>query len=78
MEGGETARYAVEIEAVREDPAQCRDLRLLVTDPRLLERTGGIVQGAAYLELAVTRTHFVPVGLCRSGQGRSDNQRKCD
>ena len=45
VEGGGTARYAVEIEAVREDPAQYRDLRLVVTDSRLLERTGGIVQG---------------------------------
>lgn len=37
--------YAVEIEAVRFDREQCRDLRLVVTDPRLLAQTGGIVQG---------------------------------
>lgn len=43
--GDETVAYAVEIEAVRFDPEHCRDLRLVVTDPRLLERTGGIVQG---------------------------------
>ena len=35
----------MEIEAVRRDPTQCRDLRLVVTDPRLLAKTGGIVQG---------------------------------
>ena len=45
VEGSEPTRYSVEIEAVRLDPARCRDLRLLVTDPRLLSRTGGIVQG---------------------------------
>ncbi len=43
--GSEPQAYAVEIEAVREDPEQYRDLRLVVTDPRLLEQTGGIVQG---------------------------------
>ena len=43
--GQETARYTVELEAVRYDPDQCRDLRLVVTDPRLLAQTGGIVQG---------------------------------
>ena len=30
---------------MRLDPEQCRDLRIVVTDPRLLEQTGGIVQG---------------------------------
>ena len=45
IEGGEPRSYAVEIEAVRFDPGQCRDLRLRVTDPRLLAQTGGIVQG---------------------------------
>ena len=43
--GSEVVHYAVEIEAVRFDPEHCRDLRLVVTDPRLLEQTGGIVQG---------------------------------
>ncbi len=43
--GSEVRRCAVEIEAVRFDPEHCRDLRLKVTDPRLLEQTGGIVQG---------------------------------
>ena len=42
---GEPERYSVEIEAVRLDKARCRDLRIRVTDPRLLEITGGIVQG---------------------------------
>ena len=45
VEGSEVQRYAVEIEAVRFDPERCRDLRIVVTDPRLLETTGGIVQG---------------------------------
>ena len=45
LEDGQTRRYSVEIEAVRLDAEQCRDLRLVVTDPRLLELTGGIVQG---------------------------------
>ena len=45
VEGQTAERYRVEIEAVRRDPAQCRDLRLVVTDPRLLAKTGGIVQG---------------------------------
>lgn len=45
IDGDETQRYAVEIEAVRLDTDHCRDLRLVVTDPRLLEKTGGIVQG---------------------------------
>ncbi len=45
VEGSETERYAVEIEADRFDPEHCRDLRPVVTDPRLLERTGRIVQG---------------------------------
>ena len=43
--GCEVTAYAVEIEAVRFDPEHCRDLRLVVTDPRLLDLTGGIVQG---------------------------------
>ena len=43
--GSEVVHYTVEIEAVRFDPEHCRDLRILVTDPRLLEQTGGIVQG---------------------------------
>ena len=45
FEDGQTVRYAVEIEAVHLDTAQCRDLRIVVTDRRLLEKTGGIVQG---------------------------------
>lgn len=45
VEGSEPLRYAVEIEAVRLDPERCRDLRIRVTDPRLLEITGGIVRG---------------------------------
>lgn len=43
--GQDPERYRVEIEAVRLDRTRCRDLRIRVTDPRLLEATGGIVQG---------------------------------
>ena len=45
VEGSEPQSYSVELVAVRLDPDQCRDLRLRVTDPRLLALTGGIVQG---------------------------------
>ena len=45
VEDGGVRAYAVEIEAVRFDPDRCRDLRIRITDPRLLDRTGGIVQG---------------------------------
>lgn len=45
LQGGEAERYGVEIEAVRLDRERCRDLRIVVTDPRLLAATGGIVQG---------------------------------
>ncbi len=45
VDGGAVVRYEVEIEAVRLDTEQCRDLRIVVTDPRLLDQTGGIVQG---------------------------------
>lgn len=45
VSGDQIECYAVEIEAVRFDREQCRDLRLLVTDPHLLAQTGGIVQG---------------------------------
>ena len=38
--------YAVRIEKVfPESAGDCRDYLLKVTDPRLLEATGGIVQG---------------------------------
>ena len=43
--GQRTERYAVEIKGVSFDPDGFRDLELRVTDPRLLEATGGIVQG---------------------------------
>ncbi len=45
ISGSEIQRYQVEIEAVRFDRDKCRDLRLVVKDRRLLEQTGGIVQG---------------------------------
>ena len=45
ISGSEIQRFTVEIEAVRFDRDKCRDLRLAVKDPRLLEQTGGIVQG---------------------------------
>ena len=45
FEDGQTVPYQVEIETVRLDTENCKDLRLVVTDRRLLEKTGGIVQG---------------------------------
>ncbi len=43
--GDEVREYAVEIERVCASGAPTRNLLLRVTDPELLERTGGIVQG---------------------------------
>lgn len=43
-EGG-TQEYAIEILSVRTKDANDRNLRFKVVDPRLLEKTGGIVQG---------------------------------
>ena len=45
MEGREAERYAIVIESLRYDPDAGRDLTIRVTDQRLLEKTGGIVQG---------------------------------
>lgn len=43
--GNEIAHYSAEIEAIRFGTDDGRNLRLHVTDSRLLEQTGGIVQG---------------------------------
>ena len=43
--GTEVEEYTVEILKVYSNPSDTRDLMLRVTDPRLLEKTGGIVQG---------------------------------
>jgi len=43
--GSEPEEYAVEIIRVYDDARDTRDLMLKVTDPRLLKKTGGIVQG---------------------------------
>ncbi len=43
--GGEVREYAVEIERIYASAAPTRNLLLRVTDPALLEQTGGIVQG---------------------------------
>lgn len=43
--GSTVEEYSVEILKVYHDSADTRDLMLQVTDPRLLEQTGGIVQG---------------------------------
>ncbi len=43
--GDEVREYAVEIERIYASAAPTRNLLLRVTDPALLERTGGIVQG---------------------------------
>ena len=45
VEGREAERYAIVIESLRYDPDAGRDLTIRVTDQRLLEKTGGIVQG---------------------------------
>jgi stage IV sporulation protein B len=41
----EVEEYGIEIEKIYSGPSPTRNLLLRVTDPRLLERTGGIVQG---------------------------------
>ena len=43
--GSTVEEYSVEILKVYNDAADTRDLMLQVTDPRLLDQTGGIVQG---------------------------------
>lgn len=43
--GSETCRYTVEIEGISFGDQEGKNLRLHVTDQRLLEQTGGIVQG---------------------------------
>ncbi len=45
VEGTAPVRYAVVIESLRPTDREGRDLTLRITDPRLLEKTGGIVQG---------------------------------
>ena len=45
VEGDETKEYDIEILKVTEDSPDGRDLVLSVTDPELIAKTGGIVQG---------------------------------
>ncbi len=45
VEGTQVKRYAVEITELHPEDSQCRNLLLRVTDPELLDATGGIVQG---------------------------------
>ena len=45
VEGDETQEYAIEILKVVEDAPDSRDLVLSITDPELIAKTGGIVQG---------------------------------
>lgn len=45
VSGTQVAEYDVEILKVYSDPSDARDLMIRVTDPALLEQTGGIVQG---------------------------------
>ena len=45
VEGEEPQRYGVEIVRLYSGSADGRDMMLKITDPRLLEKTGGIVQG---------------------------------
>ena len=43
--GGETKEYQVKITKIFGDEDSTRNLLLRITDPNLLEQTGGIVQG---------------------------------
>ena len=45
ISGTAVEEYTVEILKVYDDASDTRELMLRVTDPRLLEQTGGIVQG---------------------------------
>ena len=45
VDGDDVREYAVEIERVYAGPSRTRNLLVRVTDPALLEKTGGIVQG---------------------------------
>ena len=45
VDGGGVEEYSIEISRIYRQPEDHRFLLLTVTDPRLLERTGGIVQG---------------------------------
>jgi stage IV sporulation protein B len=45
VEGDDTKEYAIEILKVVEDAPDSRDLVLSITDPELIAKTGGIVQG---------------------------------
>ena len=45
VDGGDAEEYDIEISRIYRQPEDHRFLMLTVTDPRLLEQTGGIVQG---------------------------------
>ena len=45
VDGGDAEEYDIEISRIYRRPEEHRFLLITVTDPRLLERTGGIVQG---------------------------------
>ena len=45
VRGDEVESYAIEITRILSDSGDGRDMEISVTDPELLERTGGIVQG---------------------------------
>ena len=44
VDGGGVREYSIDIERVSDEP-DCRDMVVRVTDPELIEKTGGIVQG---------------------------------
>lgn len=51
LEGGAVEAYAIEIESVkRERGKNHKDMTIRITDERLLERTGGIVQGMGVID----------------------------
>lgn len=45
VEGADVGEYSVRITALRPDDKSGKNLSIEITDPRLLEKTGGIVQG---------------------------------
>ncbi len=45
IEGNTVSEYEIEIEEIYRDGADTKNLLIRVTDPRLLEKTGGIVRG---------------------------------
>ena len=64
--GTEVEEYTVEILKVYSNTSDTRDLMLRVTDPRLLEKTGGIVQGMSGSPILQTASWWGPSPTCSS------------